>query len=119
MKKFISFVILFSILASSASAHSKSVVETDPGFVILDVLFYRPAGLAVTIIGTGLFVGMSPLTALASIPAPHDAFARTGEILVVAPSTFTFVRPLGERNVFYNSPLKTGTGISTSDTLNR
>ena len=94
MKKLISFFILLSVMCCSAVAHSQSVEEIDPGFVILDVLFYRPLGLAATIIGTGVFIGLSPLTAFASIPEPHDAFAKTGKILILAPAAYTFIRPV-------------------------
>ena len=104
MKKLISFVILLSVMCCSAGARSQSVEETDPGFVLLDVLLYRPAGLAVTIIGTGAFIGLSPLTALASIPEPHDAFAKTGKILILAPAAYTFVRPIGDRDFPYHAP---------------
>ncbi len=102
MKKLISFFILLSVLCCSAVAHSQTVEEIDPGFVILDVLFYRPVGLVITVIGTGAFIGLSPLTALASIPAPHDAFAKTGKILILAPGAYTFIRPLGDRDFPYH-----------------
>ena len=108
MKKLIRFVILLSVMSCSAVAHSQSVEEADPGFVLLDVLLYRPVGLVVTVIGAGAFIGLSPLTALASIPAPHDAFLKTSKILILAPAAYTFVRPLGNRNVpyYYASPYK-------------
>ena len=86
------------------SAHRKSVEEVDPGFVILDVLLYRPVGLLVTVIGTGAFIGLSPLTALASIPEPHDAFAKTSKILILAPGAYTFIRPIGDRDFPYHVP---------------
>lgn len=73
----------------------------DPGFTLLDVLIYRPIGLAVTIAGAGLTVGISPLIALASIPKPHDAFSRVFDILVNEPAAYTFVRPLGNRSLPY------------------
>jgi hypothetical protein len=104
MKKLTSFVILLSVMCCSAVAHSQSAGETDPGFVLLDVLLYRPVGLAVTVIGTAAFIGLSPLTALASIPEPHDAFAKTGKILILAPATYTFVRPVGDRDFPYHAP---------------
>ena len=104
MKKLIRFFILLSVLCCSTVAHSQSVEETDPGFVILDVLLYRPVGFAVTIIGTGAFIGLSPLTALASIPEPHDAFAKTAKILILAPGAYTFIRPIGDRNFPYHVP---------------
>jgi hypothetical protein len=107
MKKLISLFILLSVMCCSAVAHSQSVEKTDPGFVLLDVLLYRPVGLVVTVIGTAMFVGMSPLTALASIPEPHDAFAKTGNILILAPAAYTFVRPIGDRDFpYYASPYK-------------
>jgi hypothetical protein len=37
------------------------------------------------------------LTAFASIPAPHDAFQKTFNVLVAAPGIYTFVRPVGDR----------------------
>lgn len=67
----------------------------DPINVLTDVIVIRPVGLAATVAGAGLFVGLSPLTALASIPEPHDSFDRVGAILVGAPYGYTFVRPLG------------------------
>jgi len=104
MKKLISFFILVSIMSCSTVPQSQRVEEVQPGFVILDVLFYRPGGLIATVIGTGVFIGMSPLTALASIPAPHDAFVKTGKILILSPATYTFVRPVGDRSFPYHVP---------------
>jgi len=71
----------------------------DPGWVLLDILFYRPAGLVATIAGAGVFVGMAPLTALAQTVPPHDAFEKTADILIGIPGHFTFVRPVGARSV--------------------
>jgi len=102
MKKFISLVILLSVMCSSTIAHSQSLDQTDPGFVILDVLLYRPIGLAVTVIGAAAFIGLSPLTALASIPKPHDAFNKVSNILILAPAAYTFIRPIGDRDFPYH-----------------
>lgn len=104
MKKLINFVILLSVTCCSTVVHSQSIEQADPGFVLLDVLFYRPVGVAATIIGTGVFIGLSPLTALASIPKPHDAFAKTANILILAPGAYTFIRPLGDREFPYHAP---------------
>ena len=107
MKKLISLFVLLSIMACSTVPQSHRVEQTDPGFVIWDVLFYRPVGLIATIIGTGVFIGVSPLTALASIPEPHDAFAKMSNILILSPATYTFVRPVGDRSFPYHvSPYK-------------
>jgi hypothetical protein len=104
MKKLISLFILLSAMCCSAVAHSQSVEENDPGFVLLDVLFYRPLGMVATVIGTGAFIGLSPLTAFASIPEPHDAFLKTSKILILAPAAYTFIRPLGNRDFPYHVP---------------
>ena len=104
MKKLISFIILVSITSCSTVPHSQNVEEVQPGFVILDVLFYRPVGLIATVIGTAAYIGISPLTALASIPAPHDAFVKTGKILILSPAAYTFIRPLGNRDFPYHMP---------------
>lgn len=63
--------------------------------VLTDVVVIRPAGFVATLVGGALFIGLSPLTALASIPEPHDSFKRVGGILVGIPYDYTFVRPLG------------------------
>jgi hypothetical protein len=75
--------------------------KADPAFTLLDILIYRPIGLAATLAGVGLFVGISPLTALASIPRPHDAFPQAFDILVNTPAAYTFTRPLGDRSIPY------------------
>ena len=100
----IGFFILVSITSCSTVPQSQRVEEVQPGFVILDVLLYRPVGLIATVIGTGAFIGMSPLTALASIPAPHDAFVKTGKILILAPGAYTFIRPVGDRDLPFPVP---------------
>jgi hypothetical protein len=66
-------------------------------FVIPDLLIYRPIGLAVT--GVGLFVAMSPLTALAQNSSPHNAFKKMSDILIMVPSEYTFARPAGNSSL--------------------
>lgn len=73
--------------------------DYDKSFIPLDLLVYRPTGLLATIIGTAVFIGVSPFTALASIPAPHDAFHKTANIFIVAPANYTFSRPLGDTSI--------------------
>ncbi|MBS3951354.1 MAG: hypothetical protein KGZ88_00130 [Methylomicrobium sp.] len=104
MKKRTCIFILLSLVFSCPVANAQPIEASDPGFVLLDVLFYRPLGFAATVVGTGLFIGISPLTALASIPHPHDAFIKTGNILVLAPGAYTFIRPLGDRRFPYVPP---------------
>ena len=64
--------------------------------ILADLVLLRPFGLAMMAAGTGFFVATMPITAMASIAPPHDAFQRSGNALVVAPAAFTFMRPLGE-----------------------
>lgn len=118
MKKIISVVILLSIMSCFTAAHARSIEENDPGFVILDVLLYRPLGVVATLVGTAVFIGLTPLTALASIPEPHDAFEKTSAILILGPGTYTFVRPLGNRDCPYymsSDRHKTQAGDSSND----
>ena len=75
--------------------------KTDPLFTLVDIFIYRPGGLIATIIGSGLYVGLSPLTALASIPKPHDAFYQTYKLLIASPAGYTFIRPIGNRSLPY------------------
>jgi hypothetical protein len=105
MKKLLSIVLLFSVMSSSF-ARQQSVEAVDPGFVLLDVLLYRPLGFVATLVGGAVFVGMSPLTAFATIPAPHDAFDKTFKILVLGPAAYTFVRPLGDRRFVGYTPTR-------------
>lgn len=131
MKKLLSAGMVLSLMASTVSAadtqnrdnpSSRSMnrpivygeapaqnIATDPAFVLLDVILYRPVGLALTIAGTALYVGLSPLTAMASIPEPHDAFEKTYKVLIRMPARYTFVRPVGDRSLsgyeaFYDEP---------------
>jgi len=96
---------LLSVIGYANVSYSQSTVQSDPGFYLLDVLLYRPVGLVATIAGTSAFVAISPLLGLASIPEPHDAFQRTAGILVLAPASYTFVRPIGDRDFPYIAPL--------------
>lgn len=99
MKKLLSIALLFSLISFTPITRAQSAEATDPGFVVLDVLLYRPLGFVATLAGGAVFVGMSPLTAFATIPAPHDAFDKTFKALVLAPAAYTFIRPLGERRL--------------------
>ncbi len=81
------------LLACTPSAHSAE--SQVPGIYFFDIVFYRPAGFVATIAGSALFVGMMPLTAVAAISPPHDAFDKVANTLVMPPVNFTFNRPLG------------------------
>lgn len=68
-----------------------------PG-VLADIILLRPTGVVLAVAGTALFLATTPFTAIANIAPPHDAFARVGTIMVLAPAGFAFNRPLGEMN---------------------
>ena len=78
------------------STDSTQAIDYNPWFVPFDILITRPLGLATTIAGTALFIVFSPFTALSSIAPPHDAFARTADVFIVVPATYTFLRPVGK-----------------------
>ena len=105
MKKILSMTLLISALASSSMANAQNQQAVDPLFVLLDVVLYRPIGVVATVVGAGVFAGISPLVALASIPKPHDAFKKTAGILVLAPAAYTFVRPVGDKGFPYDEPV--------------
>ena len=99
MKKIAILLIAFTLLCSSAAFASPYKDENyDKSYVLPDLIVMRPLGLAVTIAGTGLFIVLSPLTALAYISPPHEAFEKTANILIMAPGKFTFSRPLGDKS---------------------
>jgi hypothetical protein len=71
--------------------------------LLTDMVVLRPVGLVGTLIGSALFVGLIPFTALASI-ADKEAFHITGQTLIVTPAKFTFTRPLGQYPRDYYPP---------------
>ncbi len=93
-------LILLLLLLGSTTAQADPATDYRFDYeavdVLADVVIVRPLSLAGTIAATGLFIGLSPLTALASIPYPYDAFSRVADILLVKPASFTFVRPVGK-----------------------
>ncbi len=94
-KTIITTLLIGSLFFSAGSSARELKAEYDPIFAFLDVVVLRPLGLAGTLVGSAVFVGVSPLTALASIAPPHDAFEKMGYMLVKTPYDFTFVRPVG------------------------
>lgn len=86
-------VVLATLSTSVLAANHQ--VESDGYDVMIDMLL-RPVGMAATVIGAGVFVGVSPLTALATIPPPHDAFEKLADTIVCKPFKYTFMRPVGD-----------------------
>jgi len=99
----LALTLLFTVSLFSPAYAEETEIEANehysPFFVIPDILIYRPVGLAFTVIGSALFVAISPLTAFANISPPHDAFEKTKDILIMAPASYTFFRPVGNMSV--------------------
>lgn len=89
----VTFGIFMAQITSSARADETN--NTAPGAEVVDLILMRPGGLLTLIAGSAIYVGLSPLTAFASISPPHDAFERLAKPLIVKPFAFTFDRPLG------------------------
>ena len=85
---------LFAALAAPGFADNQKV-ESDGYDVMIDMIL-RPVGIAATIIGAGAYIGVSPLTAIATIPKPHDAFEKLADTIVCKPFKWTFLRPSGD-----------------------
>jgi hypothetical protein len=88
-------IFIAATLICFASFPCKATDQPSLGTAIVDLLLMRPAGLIATVTGAALFTGLTPLTALADIPPPHDAFEILAKPVVYAPFAFTFQRPLG------------------------
>ncbi len=72
-----------------------AMVETQGIDTVLDIPL-RLGGFAATLIGTGLFIGTSPITGLMTALHPHNAILKAADFLVVRPGNYTFVRPSGD-----------------------
>ncbi|MGD0959270.1 MAG: hypothetical protein ABSB19_05625 [Methylomonas sp.] len=90
MKKILILAMLLAFTPTVNSAESKVL-----GIYFFDITLYRPAGIVATIAGSAIFVSILPLTAIAAISPPNDAFDKTVNALVLTPFNYTFNRPLG------------------------
>jgi hypothetical protein len=89
-------ILAIMILGMTNIAHAQN--EQPPVVALIDVILYRPLGLVATVVGSATFVAISPLTAIAAISPPHDAFQITADLLIMKPAKYTFDRPL---DVYY------------------
>jgi hypothetical protein len=85
--------------AGQGAAQVPDYAAADPGFAVVDILVMRPLGIAATVAGSALFAAISPFTAVASIPAPHNAFNTAYKVLIRIPARYTFVRPVGDKTL--------------------
>ncbi len=74
-----------------------AVVETQGLDTVLDIPL-RLGGFVATLVGTGFFIGTSPITGLMTALYPHNAIEKAADFLVVRPGNYTFVRPSGSFN---------------------
>ncbi|MDD5463412.1 MAG: hypothetical protein PHG00_17665 [Methylococcales bacterium] len=98
MKIINSLLLAFAVSFISPAFAQPPEVKADVSDYLIDVVL-RPLGFVELIAGTATFIVLSPLTAIASIPAPEEnAFAELADTLVVNPARFTFTRPVGDYN---------------------
>lgn len=87
-------LVLFSTMATPGLAYNQPV--PGDGYDVMMDMVLRPVSLVATVIGAGVFVGVSPLTALAAIPYPHDSFQKLADTIVCKPYKYTFYRQVGD-----------------------
>ena len=87
------FFVTIMLMSSASFANENSKAD---GYDVLIDTVLRPISFTGMLAGTALYVGLSPLTAIAAIPAPHDAFKLLAELMIVRPAKYTFVRPVGD-----------------------
>ena len=85
-------VLLFStVFSTSAMARREYQTDSANASATVDVLLLRPAGFVSLIVGTGLFLVLSPIVL---ITRPHETGIPFTE-LVVRPAKYLWVDPLG------------------------
>lgn len=88
MKKIaVAMLITVILITSSAPAFGYQDKGMD---MTMDVLMVRPVGLAATVVGTVLFIVALPFA------IPSGSVGTVACELVVTPSKYTFVRPIGD-----------------------
>jgi hypothetical protein len=98
MKIIKSLLLVFAVSFASPGFAKQQTIKADGYDYLIDVVL-RPLGFVEIIAGTATFVLLSPLTAIASIPAPQEhAFVELADTLIVKPYKFTFERPVGDYN---------------------
>lgn len=102
--RFLVLILTFTYSVSSFAGNNAgggrehiATVETTGVDTVLDIPL-RLGGFIMTLVGTGIFIGTSPITGLMTALPPHNAIQQAGEYLVVRPGNYTFVRPTGNSN---------------------
>jgi hypothetical protein len=83
--------------------------ERGPLAVVVDAVVVRPASLAVTILGSGLFLATLPFS------IPSKSTGKTADTLVSYPARMTFTRPLGDLDALVGPEWAEDTTPQTSD----
>jgi hypothetical protein len=121
-RKFVTFLLWLVVCAMTPAYANANNNPSPVGLpqVLVDIVLIRPLGFALTVSGTAVLMGMSPIIGLAAIAEPHDAFNRASDVLVVWPARFTFTRPLGQTNFpsDVSLPKQAETATSPSSPLN-
>lgn len=86
-------VIASAALLLSTSASAQTIAQGDAANAppVVDVMVLRPAGFVSLVIGTGLFVAVSPLVL---ITRPHE-IGTPFEALVAKPAKYLWRDPIG------------------------
>jgi hypothetical protein len=87
MKKMLILLVVCFLLFNSTAAFAD---YSDHLYVVGDVAFARPLGLAATVIGGAVFIVCLPFA------LPSGSVKNTADTLVGEPFRFTFERPLGD-----------------------
>lgn len=92
--KLIKSLILVLVVTFSAPSFANN---HEPGGVdYLTDVGLRFVGFVGTLVSTALYIGISPFTAISHAVPPHQSFQKLGDIMVVQPAKYTFIRPVGE-----------------------
>lgn len=85
-------VLLFStVFSTTALGQARSQGDVANAPAVIDVMLLRPAGFLSLLIGTALFVGLTPIVL---ITRPHE-IGTPFKQLVVRPAKYIWVDPLG------------------------
>ena len=91
-KKFIVFLVVFALIATAAPALANNPTADE---IVPDLLFVRPVSFASIFVDAALFIVSLP------VAIPSGSVGQVWQHLLVDPTKFTFVRPIGD---FENKP---------------
>jgi len=91
MKKYIAVLLVVMVFSSGTVFALEELERTEPSApeMVLDLIILRPAGIAATAAGAGIFIVALPFT------LPTGSVGVSARKLVADPFAFTFMRPLG------------------------